>query len=91
MKYFKKSLLSQDKHALERLAGIQEELSKRKMKITHLAKAINLNQSVVYQWVAGMCYPVPENYNKLADFFGWPRTSRKEIKHDASRFNHALG
>ena len=73
MKYFKKSRLVDDKHAIERLSGIKEELSRRKMKVAHLAKAINLNQSVVYQWVVGMCYPLPENYNKLADFFDWPK------------------
>jgi ribosome-binding protein aMBF1 (putative translation factor) len=82
LKYFKQSLLSQDKHAIERLAGIQEELSKRNMKISHLAKAINLNHSVVYQWCTGTCYPTPENYNKLADFFGWPHF--REGKHDGN-------
>lgn len=76
MKYHKRSLLSQDKDAIERLSGIQQELSKRNMKVTHLAKALNLNQSVVYQWVMGMCYPLPENYNKLADFFGWSHFRR---------------
>ena len=73
MRLYRKSKLTQDKHAIEHLAGIQEELTRRNMKIPQLAKAINLNSSVVYQWVVGTCYPIPDNYNKLADFFGWPR------------------
>ena len=72
MKNYKNSKLSQDKAAIERLSGIQDDLYKRNMKITHLANALNLKQPLVYQWVVGLCYPTPENYNKLAEFFGWP-------------------
>ena len=67
------SRLHQDKQALEHLVTLKDELSKRNMKITHLSKALHLNNSVVYQWVIGTCCPTPDNYNKLADFFGWPR------------------
>ncbi len=45
-------------------------IKERKMTQTELAKALGTHRQNVYQWVAGKTRPRPQDFKKLAQYFG---------------------
>ena len=54
------------------------------LSIAQLAKITGVARTTIYQWIHRDHFPLPDNYNKLAELFGWPRFQKGEIKHDES-------
>ena len=48
------------------------DCAKMGFSIPQFAKRIGVHHWTVYAWIKRIQYPTPENYNKLAEFFGWP-------------------
>ena len=56
----------------EHLNKLMIDCAMKGLSLPQLAKHIGVRNWTVYTWIKDINYPTPENYNKLADFFGWP-------------------
>lgn len=72
----RKDVIRQSPYHRKFLDMLMVDCAKKGYSIPELAELIGVSNWTVYSWIKGKQYPTPENYNKLADFLGWPRFRR---------------
>ena len=64
----------------EFMNNIMQDCARKNLSLPMLAQKIGVYPQTIYSWIHERHFPTPDHYNKLADFFGWPRFYERSIE-----------